>query len=60
MSDDNVIPFPQQWEPLLYKHFKVKRAPLWPHQQNTVWHWAHERGVSYEEQLCLMWEQACI
>jgi hypothetical protein len=50
-DDDKVVQFPQQWEPLLYKHFKVKRAPLWPLEQSEVWRWALERGVSYDEML---------
>jgi hypothetical protein len=52
-----VIQFPLEYEPILYREYKVKRTPPTPHEWREVNWWAWERGVSFEEQLCLMWEQ---
>jgi hypothetical protein len=55
-----VIQFPLDYDPVLYREYKVKRAPLEPHEWREVNRWAHKRGVSFEGQLCLMWEQGVI
>jgi hypothetical protein len=50
----NVIRFPQP-EPPNYDPYGVERRPLTQCEQRDA-RWAFERGLSYEEMLCEMWE----